>query len=180
VRAERVAVAIPEQVEAGAAADLEQPQGQLRGARHRQEAAEQRGAAAHLVGLHLGVESWADLGRVSLDHAGEGVPGGGPDGRSAERRVIALELRSPTFEGEALHRAYQALRQRVEQGLALPVREQAGERAAALELRDAALHQTRRQLGARLAAAADLRAKGVEDFAPNHGEAPRARSSASA
>ncbi len=91
--AELVAVAVEAQVEARARADLEQPQRQSGQPRDLQEAAQQRGAASGLVGLHRMVDQFAQLagvGRDRLEKAGQGSEGSPPaDGNWAARTGAA-------------------------------------------------------------------------------------------
>jgi len=80
------------QVQPGAGADLEQGQGAPGLARDREEAAEQHGAARHLVGLRRALEKAQQRRPVPVERLGDGSPQALTVGRHAAR-IDAREAR---------------------------------------------------------------------------------------
>ena len=107
VVAQPVAIAVPQQVQPGARADLEQPQRQAGVVRDPQEAAQQRRAAAYLIGLHLRPQPRPDRGLVRVERGEQRAPGALRLERAAGRGVERGELRGAPAEHEPVHRAEQ-------------------------------------------------------------------------
>src|SRR5262245_9880840 len=97
-----IPVAIPEEIEAGAAADLTEPQRQTRARSNAEEPAEERSAAAHLVRLHLGAEAPADFLEIGFERLAEGVPDHRRLRRPAHRREEARQLCGAAVEHDAM------------------------------------------------------------------------------
>jgi hypothetical protein len=125
-----VAVVVPAKVEPGARPELEEPQRQARLAGDGQEAAQQRGAAAYLVGLHRAAHELRDAAGVALEHRPKGRPRVAERGVAADRRVEVRELRRPALQHDAVHSAQQPQGGHVALASARPRREERGGDAA--------------------------------------------------
>src|SRR5712691_6561034 len=112
-----ISIAIPPEIQTRARAYLQDSQGKPRAVRHLEEAAEQGGAPAHLVGLACARYELADLLAVPA-HC---IPEHGPRRRrvavTAHRRIVRLQLRQPALEDEPMHPAHEPQRQRRPLGL---------------------------------------------------------------
>ncbi len=101
---------VGQQVEAGAGAEFEQPDGERPGREDPQQAGDQQVRAADLVGLRRPGQPVAHPGEVRGDDGAEGRPRGlGTGGRepAARARVVRRELRRAAGQHQRVHAAEQ-------------------------------------------------------------------------
>src|SRR5204862_5813016 len=138
-----VSVVLPAQVQPPARANLEQAERQPGLALDEQKAAEERGRAPHLVGLHGRRDERAQRVAVLLERVAERRPGAVELRRTAGRRVVARERRRAALEHEPMHGAEEAERERRGARVRLAPREHGPRRATCLDVRGRPLEQRR-------------------------------------
>ena len=134
---------VPEQVQPGAAADLEHAQRQALRGRDGEKSAQQRAAASHLVGLHVAVERGTQHRRMRLDDVQERLPRRRPHGLAAGGRKVTRQLGHRTVEDQAMHAPHQTQHHRVGNRKPGPPVEHARHRTAALDVVGRARQQLR-------------------------------------
>ena len=151
--------AVPAEIEPGAGADLMQAQRQAAPGRNLEEAAEEDGGAADLIGLGRMVEESSEQRLVF----GEGSAEGGPElavGASARRGQTGCKHRRLSLQRQEMQTAKKPERQDATLEIALPVRKESGEVPAGFDIRGDLAHGLGPERRAELGAIAGLAAEG--------------------
>ena len=151
--------AVPAEIEPGAGADLMQAQRQAAPGRNLEEAAEEDGGAADLIGLRRMVEEASEQRLVF----GEGSAEGGPElavGASARRGQTGCKHRRLSLQRQEMQASEEAERQDAPREIALPIREERSEDPAGFDIRGYLAHGLGPERRAELGTIAGLPAEG--------------------
>jgi hypothetical protein len=151
------------QIQPRARADLEQGQGAAHLARDGQKAAEQHGAARHLVGLRRALEKAQQRRSMHSERVRHRRPQDVRIGRDPGAWVDPRQRRRRLRQHQGMQAARETQRQRIRLGIAGPSQDSLAERARLVEPFGRRLEQHRRERRAELTAGRGLILKMLPD-----------------